>query len=153
MTDNNKDIPEVSKTAVLIHSSALPDSTPTVIGYDWNKGIDYHALFQTYTRSGFQATNFGLAVEEINKMIECRKLPLPEDKQDFYEDDEFIKRKHNCTVFLGYTSNMVSCGLRETIRFLVEHNMVREVLNNYLQCELHCVFILDRFYCYDSRWR
>merc|ERR1712107_333367 len=30
----------------------------------------------------------------------------------------------NCTIFLGYTSNMASCGVRETIRFLVQHRMV-----------------------------
>ena len=28
------------------------------------------------------------------------------------------------TVFLGYTSNMISSGVRETIRFLVQHKMV-----------------------------
>lgn len=49
---------------------------------------------------------------------------------DYYEEDEFIRRKSNCTIFLGYTSNIVSSGLRETIRFLVEHKMV-------------CAFILD----------
>ena len=32
--------------------------------------------------------------------------------------------KNNCTIFLGYTSNMASCGVRETIRFLVEHKLV-----------------------------
>ena len=41
-------------------------------GYDFNKGVDYHALLQSYKYSGFQATNFGLAVEEINKMISKR---------------------------------------------------------------------------------
>jgi deoxyhypusine synthase len=29
-----------------------------------------------------------------------------------------------CTIFLGYTSNLVSSGLRETIRFLVQHKLV-----------------------------
>lgn len=29
-----------------------------------------------------------------------------------------------CTIFLGYTSNIVSSGLRETIRFLVQHKCV-----------------------------
>ena len=29
-----------------------------------------------------------------------------------------------CTIFLGYTSNMVSCGIREIIRYLVQHKMV-----------------------------
>jgi deoxyhypusine synthase len=38
-------------------------------GYDWNKGVSYEALLETYRFCGFQATNFGLAVEEINKMV------------------------------------------------------------------------------------
>ncbi len=39
-----------------------------VQGYDFNAGVDYHALLQSYKYSGFQATNFGLAVEEINRL-------------------------------------------------------------------------------------
>lgn len=57
--------------------------------------------------------------------IECRRIPLAADKLDAYEDDEFIRRTNNCTIFLGYTSNMVSSGLRESIRFLVQHKLVR----------------------------
>lgn len=49
---------------------------------------------------------------------------MRDEDVDFYEDDEFIRRKNNCTIFLGYTSNIVSSGLRETIRFLVENKMV-----------------------------
>lgn len=51
-------------------------------------------------------------------------IPLHDDDKDVYEDDEFIKRKNNCTIFLGYTSNIVSAGARESIRWLVEHKMV-----------------------------
>ena len=29
--------------------------------------------------------------------------------------------ERNCTIFLGYTSNMASCGVRDTIRYLVQH--------------------------------
>ena len=47
-----------------------------VKGYDFNQGVDYHALLQSYKYSGFQATNFGLAVEEINKMISKRFVLL-----------------------------------------------------------------------------
>lgn len=114
-----------AEDAVFVPSKELPKSTPQVTGYDFNKGIDYHRIFQSYKTSGFQATNFGLAVDEINKMINCRKIPLEEDNLDLLEEDEFIRRKHNCTIFLGYTSNMVSCGVRDTIRFLVQHKMVR----------------------------
>uniref|UniRef100_A0A336M7P4 deoxyhypusine synthase n=1 Tax=Culicoides sonorensis TaxID=179676 RepID=A0A336M7P4_CULSO len=117
-------VPDIAKEAVLQQSAKLPENTPTVKGYDFNNGINYHELLTSYKNSGFQATNFGKAVDEINKMINCRNQPLPEDKQDKYEDDEFIKRKNNCTIFLGYTSNMVSAGIRESIRYLVEHKMI-----------------------------
>lgn len=49
--------------------------------------------------------------------IECKLQEMPEDKKD-------SSVKTNCTIFLGYTSNMISCGMREYIRFLVQHKMV-----------------------------
>ncbi len=42
-------------------------------GYDFNTGVDHHALLESFRRSGFQATNFGLAVEEIKKMVSVKK--------------------------------------------------------------------------------
>ncbi|XP_068085875.1 probable deoxyhypusine synthase [Anabrus simplex] len=119
------EIPEKAKNAVLVESMPLPAGTPTVKGYDWNKGVNYHALLETFRYSGFQATSFGLAVEEVKRMLACRRKPLPEDMQDdSLEEDEFVRRRTNCTIFLGYTSNMVSAGVRDTIRFLVQHRMV-----------------------------
>ena len=44
----------------------------------------------------------------------------PLDSEDISEEGP----KNNCTIFLGYTSNMASCGVRENIRFLVEHKLV-----------------------------
>lgn len=127
-SDECGDIPECAKEAVLVKSKELPQDTPTIHGYDWNKGINYHELFKTYKISGFQSTNVGLAIDEINKMLACRSIPLPEDKLDNLEADEFIKRKSNCTIFLGFTSNMISSGLRESIRFLVQHKMVDAIV-------------------------
>lgn len=117
-------IPEELKDAVLVTSEPIPSDTPTVKGYDWNKGIDYHALFETFKFTGFQATNFGLAVEEIRRMLKARSMSLGEKDIDSFEEDEFIRRKSPCTIFLGYTSNMASCGIREQIRFLVQHKLI-----------------------------
>ena len=60
----------------------------------------------------------------VTFQLDSRDIPLPEDKLDLSEDDEFIRRKHNCTLFLGYTSNMASAGVRDVLRFLVQHNYV-----------------------------
>lgn len=54
-------------------------------------------------------------------MIFWRLSDEPVDKEK--ESDEFldpeVRKKTRCTIFLGYTSNMISCGMREIIRFLV----------------------------------
>ena len=55
-------------------------------------------------------------------------MPLEAEEEDVHETDEFIRRKHKCTIFLGYTSNLVSSGLRETLRFLVEHKMIDAIV-------------------------
>ena len=34
------------------------------------------------------------------------------------------RKKVKCTIFLAYTSNMVSCGVREVIRYLAQHKLV-----------------------------
>ena len=34
------------------------------------------------------------------------------------------RQKVRCTIFLGYTSNMASCGMREYIRYLCQHKMI-----------------------------
>jgi hypothetical protein len=49
--------------------SAVELTHGTVSGYDFNKGIDYSAIFQTYKDTGFQARNVGLAIDEINQMV------------------------------------------------------------------------------------
>ncbi|KAF5301240.1 hypothetical protein FQR65_LT00940 [Abscondita terminalis] len=116
-------LPSSVTEAVFSKSTPVSFLNQEVKGYDWNEGVNYNKLLETYLISGFQATNLGLAVNEINRMIETRLQPITEAKFEDHEDP-FITVKHNCTIFLGYTSNMVSSGLRETIRFLVQHKMV-----------------------------
>jgi deoxyhypusine synthase len=118
------EVPEVALNAVLLKSENHLKDAEIVKGYDFNNGIDYEEMLKSFKNCGFQATNFGLAVEEINKMLVKRDTPLNDDDLDEYEDDEFIKRKHHCTIFLGYTSNIVSSGLRETLRYLVQNKLV-----------------------------
>lgn len=44
-------------------------------------------------------------------------------------DDDFIdpsvRQNTKCTIFFSYTSNLISAGLRESIRYLAEHKMVQ----------------------------
>ncbi|CAN8020072.1 unnamed protein product [Ixodes persulcatus] len=117
--------PAIATESVLRRSGELPtEEKVEVEGYDFNQGIDYERILQSYRCCGFQATHFDRAVNEINRMLESRSVPLKEDQLDQHETDDFIRRKYGCTIFLGYTSNMASAGIRDIIRFLVEHSMV-----------------------------
>jgi len=77
-----------------------PEGIP-IKGYDFNKGIDYPEIIKSFASTGFQASHLSKGIEIVNKMIE-----------------------NNAFVYLGYTSNMVSSGLRDIIRYLVEHKKV-----------------------------
>lgn len=72
-----------------------------VKGYDFSKGLDMKKFIESYSSAGFQASHLGKAIEIAKKM-----------------------RKENVTIFLGYTSNMVSSGVRESILHLVRNRMV-----------------------------
>ncbi|NP_001034603.1 deoxyhypusine synthase [Mus musculus] len=116
--------PSSALAAVLKHSSALPPESAQVQGYDFNRGVDYHALLDAYRTTGFQATNFGRAVQQVNAMIEKKLEPLAVDEDHHADLTQSRRPLTGCTIFLGYTSNLISSGIRETIRYLVQHNMV-----------------------------
>uniref|UniRef100_A0A3B3RML9 Deoxyhypusine synthase n=1 Tax=Paramormyrops kingsleyae TaxID=1676925 RepID=A0A3B3RML9_9TELE len=91
--------------AVLKESSPLPEDLPQIKGYDFNQGVDHKALLESYLTTGFQASSFAQAVQEINKMIEKRLEPLEEVGEC---DTDSQQPRSGCTIFLGYTSNLIS---------------------------------------------
>ena len=62
-------VPDIAQEAVLVPSGALPVEPVEVCGYNFNDGVDYSNLLKSFYKTGFQATNFGQAVNEINKMV------------------------------------------------------------------------------------
>ena len=56
-------------TEIYRESVPFPEDAHRVQGYDFNQGVDHRALLQSYLKTGFQATNFGLAVQQINSMV------------------------------------------------------------------------------------
>jgi len=48
--------------------------------------------------------------------------PEKDEKEEFL--DPVVRQNTRCTIFLGYTSNMASCGMREYVRYLCQHSMV-----------------------------
>ncbi|XP_074552660.1 deoxyhypusine synthase [Halichoeres trimaculatus] len=113
--------PPVATEAVLKRSCKLPDDTPVIKGYDFNQGVDLKALLKTYLTTGFQASRLGLAIQEINNMIEKRLEPQVAGDEDYIDG---VETKLGCTIFLGYTSNLISSGVRESICYLAQHKMV-----------------------------
>lgn len=60
--------------------------------------------------------------------------------EDHHEDLTKSRRPlTGCTIFLGYTSNLISSGIRETIRYLVQHNMV----SPHYVCGLNLLGLMD----------
>ena len=70
-------VPAAASQAVLVTSSGMPAGSVSVEGYDFNKGVNYEQILASYLRVGYQATNFGLAVEEIKRMLKWRLSDEP----------------------------------------------------------------------------
>lgn len=100
-----------------------------VKGLDFSCEVSLDDLAASMLYSGFQATNVGMAIDEINRMLTWR---LSDKTGDYlgrsgepveWQDPE-IRKTVKCKIFLSYTSNMMSSGMRETIRFLVQNKLV-----------------------------
>ena len=60
-------------------SGPMPAEFSTQVkGYEFERGVpvNYHDLLQSFRTSGFQATNFGLAVEQVTKMVNTMILTV-----------------------------------------------------------------------------
>ncbi len=74
---------------------------PVILGYDFEKAFDLGRFLASFGSTGFQATNLATAIEVVKSM-----------------------RREKVVIFLVYTSNMVSSGIRDIICYLVRHKMV-----------------------------
>jgi hypothetical protein len=55
--------------------------------------------------------------------------PVTEKDDEESRDPEYRKGV-KCTIFLGYTSNMISSGVREIIRYLCQHKLVDVIVSS-----------------------
>ncbi|KAH0548049.1 Deoxyhypusine synthase [Trichoglossum hirsutum] len=112
------DAPATATDAVLKPSGPLPEGSRTVRGVEFNEyrergaGVTAEELVGGMARMGFQAS----AVADAVKIVE--------DMRTWHDPES----GRGTTIFLGYTSNLISSGLRETIRYLVEHRHVSAVV-------------------------
>ena len=106
MSETSKEgIPTIALEAALKPTSTSIDLSSHLIvrGYDFNKStsVDCFELLRSYSSTGFQASHFGQACEQVDAML-----------------------KNEALIFFGYTSNMVSSGCRDIIRYLCQHKLV-----------------------------
>lgn len=72
-----------------------------VKGYDFSRPFAMKDFLDAYGTTGFQATQLRTAIDIVREMM-----------------------RERATIFLGYTSNMVSSGLREVIAYLARKRLV-----------------------------
>lgn len=119
-------LPSSVSAAVLQKSEFHAEDRVVVRGPSYEEAMTLDTLAASMISTGFQATNVGLAIREINRMLSWRLSDVPVRPEEPPERaDPAIRAQTKCTIFLSYTSNLISSGLRETIRFLVQHKMVR----------------------------
>lgn len=97
-------------------------------GYDFDKGTDYREIMDSFGSTGFQASNLKKAVEITDKMIAEKAF-----------------------IYLGYTSNLVSSGLREVFRWLVKNKKIGVVVTTAGGIEEDIIKCLGDFVLGDFR--
>lgn len=121
-------IPETVQNAVFMQSEYDTTESEPVKGVDFDGEVTLDTIMKAMLHTGFQATNVGLAVDEINRMLQWRSsdeetAPNVENSMD-ESIQKSIQEEKKCTIFLSYTSNMISSGMRETIKYLAKHKLV-----------------------------
>ena len=123
--------------AVLVPSEQLPEGSVPIRGHDFNDSRDIDSLLASFASTGLQATALGRAIEEVNSMLDWRVDPHEREEGDGADGvhgadgadgagaaSTSDRRADRTKIFLGYTSNLISSGVREHIRYLVQHKMV-----------------------------
>lgn len=120
--------PSEATSAVLVPGNELPEGEYEVRGYEFVKGkVDWEALMDSYVTTGYQGSHLGKALLEIERM---RKWRLSDEPLAEGEVDTPERHEKKCKIFLGYTSNLISSGLRETFCFLARNRMVDVIVSS-----------------------
>lgn len=125
-------LPPLASDAVLKASEPVPDDFEQVHGIDYLKDSAYDMrasdLVESMRTMGFQGLSVAQACNIINEMEEWRGKHRDEleEHERTGEFDEAGRQKS--TIFMGYTSNLILSGLRDTLRYLVQHKKVSAIV-------------------------
>ncbi|CEP62231.1 deoxyhypusine synthase LALA0_S05e00804g [Lachancea lanzarotensis] len=132
MSQQNANLPSALNEAVLKASEPVSADYVKVQGIDYSKAEaqDMRAsdLVGSMRTMGFQASSLGQGCEIINEMRSWRGKHRDELEEHDRKGSFDENGKQKTTIFLGYTSNLISSGLRETIRYLVQHKQVDAIV-------------------------
>lgn len=132
--------PDLATDAVLKKSVDISNEAIAVSGIDFDKPENKNArasdLVDGMKKMGFQASALGRACEIIDEMREWRGT----DKDG---------NEVGTTIFLGYTSNLISSGLRSTLKYLVKHKMVSAIVTTAGGIEEDLIKVLGDTYLGD----
>ncbi|XRB08592.1 deoxyhypusine synthase [Pycnococcus provasolii] len=145
-SSSNSFLPTELQTAVLGGSESIPESTPIIKGYAFppppssassssSSSVDYELLLDAMLTTGFQATHFAMACDEVTRMLTWRLsqedlentqegLEMKEALRDTEFEDPATHNDVRTKIFLGCTSNLISSGVRESIRYLCQHKLI-----------------------------
>ena len=123
---DNKKNEETARKNLLRASNPIEGTT--VKGHDFNKSNNYQDIINSFKTTGHQASEFSKAIEITNAMIQ-----------------------EKATIFLGYTSNLVSSGLRDIFRYLVEKKKVHVLVTTAGGIEEDIIKCLHPFYLGDFK--
>jgi len=123
---SNPHIPSVSASAVLGESASMPADSIECRGHDFNTSDnnDLSSLMESFATTGFQATHLGMACRRIRELRAWRLSQVPVVAETDDVPDLAVRQRIRARIFLAYTSNQISCGQREVLKFLVQHKMV-----------------------------
>ncbi|KAG2056467.1 Deoxyhypusine synthase [Suillus hirtellus] len=143
-------VPAEASAAVLQPSEPISDSAISVQGPDLEKKLSLQELLKSYERIGFQASSLGRAIDIVNRMRKWRlsDQPVSADESEDYLSPE-IRAQTRCDIFLGYTSNLISSGLREVILYLVKHKHVAAIVTTAGGIEEDFIKCLGKTYLAD----
>mgnify|MGYP003362200921 CR=1 FL=1 len=157
MSNINDKLPDILQEAVLMESKPVPDHFVKVEGIDYSKenATDMSAtdLIDAMKTMGFQASSVGQACEIIQNMRSWRGKHIDElddhDKKGSFDEEG----RQKTTIFMGYTSNLISSGVRETLRYLVQHKMVDAIVTSAGGVEEDFIKCLAPTYLGEFAWK
>lgn len=74
---------------------------PQIKGYDFEQGLNFNEFLKAYSLTGFQGSHLAEGIEIVKVM-----------------------QREKAKIFLSFTSNQVSSGNREIIKYLVKHKKI-----------------------------